>query len=164
MSRFDAFAVTLFLTLGALCGQALAADDNEMIVNGTEAPEGKYPWQVRLYPSMSEQFGFCGGTIIAPQWILTASHCVTSGDLNVGPATVKDPSDIVVGYGDNDRTKTIKIPAAKIFVREEFLAKGLDGKHDVALIKLAHPIPNPKIDRARRSGSPTRSSLARAPS
>ncbi len=133
------------LLLGVCCQPAAVAvaDDNEMIVNGKEAPAGKYPWQVRLYSSEADELGFCGGSIIAPQWVLTASHCVTEGDLNVGPTTQKDPSNIVVGYGSNDRTKTKRIVAAKIFAREEFLAKGLDGKHDVALIKLAHPIDNP---------------------
>lgn len=87
MLRRDAFVAILLVTLGVACGHALAADDNEMIVAGTEAPEGKYPWQVRLYSSMEDQRGFCGGTIIAPQWILTAGHCVTVGEKEIGPHT-----------------------------------------------------------------------------
>ena len=51
----------------------------------------------------------------------------------------------MVGYGSNDRTKTKKIAAEKIFVREEFQKNGLAGKGDVALIKLKTPIPNPKV-------------------
>ncbi len=144
MSRVRVLIAGLMAAL-AVCWQLSAiarADDNEMIVNGKEAPDGKYPYQVRLYSSMEDQYGFCGGSIIAPQWVLTASHCVTEGNLNEGPATQKDPEDIVVGYGSNDRTQTKRIQAVKIFAREEFLAKGLDGKHDVALIKLAEPIPD----------------------
>merc|ERR1719471_1526045 len=41
------------------------------IVNGRPAPECAWPWQVHL--------GGCGGTLIAPQWVLSAAHCVTSG-------------------------------------------------------------------------------------
>jgi secreted trypsin-like serine protease len=136
------------LTALAVCWQLSAgalADDNEMIVNGKEAPEGKYPYQVRLYSSTEDQYGFCGGSIIAPQWVLTASHCVTKGDLNAGPTTQTDPEDIVVGYGSNDRTQTKRIQAEKIFARPEFLEKGLSGKHDVALIKLAEPIPDAPV-------------------
>ncbi len=124
---------------------AARADDNEMIVNGKEAPDGKYPYQVRLYSSVEDQYGFCGGSIVAAQWVLTASHCVTKGDLNTGPTTQTPAEDIVVGYGSNDRTQTKRIKAEKVFARPEFLAKGLDGKHDVALIKLAEPIPDAPV-------------------
>jgi secreted trypsin-like serine protease len=43
-----------------------------MIVAGTEAAEGKFPYQVRLYSSIEDDGGFCGGSLIAPQWVLTA--------------------------------------------------------------------------------------------
>ncbi|MGH6748734.1 MAG: S1 family peptidase [Methyloceanibacter sp.] len=133
-------ALALFLSVSGLA----RSDDNEMIVAGTEAPDGKFPYQVRLYTSMDDDRGFCGGSIIAPQWVLTASHCVTRGDLDGGPTSQADPEDVVVGYGSNDRTKTTKVEAEKIFVRPEFLEKGLNGKADVALIKLAAPIADAK--------------------
>ena len=34
----------------------------------------------------------------------------------------------MVGYGSNDRTKTTKVEVEKIFVRPEFLEKGLNGQ------------------------------------
>jgi len=147
MSRVQVLIASLMMALG-VCWQLSAgarADDNEMIVNGKEAPDGKYPYQVRLYSSEGDEYGFCGGSLIASQWVLTASHCVTKGDLNAGPTTQTAPEAIVVGYGSNDRTKTKRIHAEKIFARPEFLAKGLDGKHDVALIKLAEPIPDAPV-------------------
>ena len=42
-----------------------------------------------------------------------------------------------VDFGSNDRTKTTRVEVEKILVRPEFLEKGLNGKADVALIKLA---------------------------
>jgi secreted trypsin-like serine protease len=145
MSPRDALAAIFLALLGIAGGHALAAEDNEMIVAGTEAPEGKYPWQVRLYSSVNDRRGFCGGTIIAPQWILTAGHCVTVGDKEIGPHTIQDTAKVVVGYGSNDRTKTKKIEVEKIFIRDEFKRDGLAGKGDVALLKLKTPIPNPKM-------------------
>ena len=145
MTRVHVLVAGLLVVLGAWCqwqGAALA-EDTEMIVNGTPAPDGKYPWQVRIYSSMEDQFGFCGGSLIASQWVLTASHCLARGESHGGPNTAVDPADIVVGYGSIDRTMTTKIPAAEIFVRPEYLSKGLDGKSDVALIKLKTPIANP---------------------
>ena len=147
MTRTRSTTASLIAALGVLLapGGLAAGEDNEMIVSGTEAPEGKFPYQVRLYFSMDDERGFCGGSLIAPQWVLTASHCVTDGDLNTGPASQKDPADIVVGYGSNDRTKTTKVEVEKIFARPEFLEKGLTGKADVALIKLKAPVADPKI-------------------
>ena len=56
----------LAVVAGGLHSQAFGETDTEMIVNGIPVPEGKYPWQVRLYSSMEDQKGFCGGSIIAP--------------------------------------------------------------------------------------------------
>jgi secreted trypsin-like serine protease len=56
----------------------------------------------------------------------------------------RDPDEVVVGYGANDRAKTTKVEVEKIMVRPEFLAEGLNGKADVALIKLKTPVDDPK--------------------
>jgi secreted trypsin-like serine protease len=115
--------------VGGLSGQALGETDTEMIVGGTAAPEGKYPWQVRLYSSADDTVGFCGGSIIDDKWILTAAHCLL------------DTEAVVVGYGSNDRTKTTKIESEKIIVHPGYIA---GEKADVALVKLKKPIPNAK--------------------
>jgi len=39
------------------------------IVNGRPAAEGAWPWQIRL-PEPG-----CGGTLITPEWVLSAGHC-----------------------------------------------------------------------------------------
>jgi len=145
MTRARSIALSPGAALGVLLALSSLARsaDNEMIVAGTEAPDGKFPYQVRLYWSMEDDKGFCGGSLIAPQWVLTASHCLAkeSGDAYVA----RDPEDVVVGYGSNDRTKTTKVEVEKIIVRPEFLERGLNGKADVALIKLKIPVDDPKI-------------------
>jgi len=55
------------------CGQKRTApaemsdDPSISIVNGRPAPQCGWPWQIHL--------GGCGGTLIAPDWVLSASHC-----------------------------------------------------------------------------------------
>ena len=43
------------------------------IVRGKEAKRGDYPWQALLQKNGCQ---FCGGTLISPQWVLSAAHCV----------------------------------------------------------------------------------------
>ena len=143
MTKFRAIVACLIALLGALALTGTArSEDNEMIVAGTEAPDGKFPYQVRLYASASDLRGFCGGSLIAPQWVLTASHCLA--EEKQGSYVARSPEAVVVGYGSNDRTKTTKVDVVKVIVRPEFLDKGLNGKADVALLKLKQPIANPK--------------------
>jgi secreted trypsin-like serine protease len=140
MTRVLKLVACSVLTVGLFSGlHSLAkADDNEMIVGGTVAPEGKYPWQVRIFASADDDKGRCGGTIIAPQWVLTAAHCVVADPL--ATADVKPVDSVVIGYGSVDRTQTKKVDSANIIVNPDYLAKGSNSHADVALIKLAEPI------------------------
>ena len=54
------------------------------IVGGTDAKHGDWPWQAQVRTRSG--FPYCGGSLVHPQWLVTASHCVGG----------KSPSSIVI--------------------------------------------------------------------
>lgn len=47
------------------------------IIGGQASSEGVWPWQVSLQFNRWEPSGhFCGGSLIHPQFVITAAHCV----------------------------------------------------------------------------------------
>ena len=49
--------------------------DATRIVGGKEAVQNSIPWQINIRYK-GDDSSFCGGSIIAPNRILTAAHCV----------------------------------------------------------------------------------------
>ena len=49
------------------------------IVDGTETEIHEYPWMVSLQVRGQH---FCGGTLVAPDWVLSAAHCVDFGTMD----------------------------------------------------------------------------------
>ena len=124
------------LVLGALVAVGLsapagAAITSEFIVGGKTAADGAWPWQVRLLDSMDTNTGFCGGSFITEQWVLTAAHCLVNDDNE--PAT-----SVVVGYGSTYQSQLNMIESEAVFVHPDYLEGNVA---DIALIKLAEPVP-----------------------
>tara|TARA_B110000977_G_scaffold176189_1_gene231608 strand:- start:957 stop:2684 length:1728 start_codon:yes stop_codon:yes gene_type:complete len=52
-----------------------------VVVGGIDVDIDEYPWQTALTSSPNGS-GFCGGSIIANSWVLTAAHCVNGDSPN----------------------------------------------------------------------------------
>ena len=51
------------------------------VISGIDARKGSWPWQIlMLYNGRT----MCGGSIVAPQWVVTAAHCVSGRESNAG--------------------------------------------------------------------------------
>merc|ERR1719167_716142 len=103
---------------------------NVRIVGGAEAPKNAWPWQAMLTTSSGAQY--CGGTLIDPQWVLTASHCLSG----------RKTSDVKIRMGAHYRHINVgteqNIDVAKIVLHTSF-NKPKFMSYDIALIKLARP-------------------------
>ncbi|CAD7683790.1 unnamed protein product [Nyctereutes procyonoides] len=111
------------------CGRP---EPSARIMGGSDAQPGSWPWQVSLHQSGSH---ICGGSLIAPSWVLSAAHCfVTNGTLE--PATewsvlLGARSQAAAPGGAHVRA------VAAILVPRNY--SGVDRGADLALLRLASP-------------------------
>ncbi|XP_047609230.1 ovochymase-2 [Phacochoerus africanus] len=98
------------------------------IVGGSQVEKGAYPWQVSL---KRRQKHVCGGTIISPQWVITAAHCVANR--NIASTFNVTAGEYDLSYTEpGEQTLTIET----IITHPHFSTKKpMD--YDIALLKMA---------------------------
>ncbi|KAG9262334.1 coagulation factor VII-like [Astyanax mexicanus] len=104
-------------------------DPRARIVGGEECPKGHCPWQVLL--KYGEK-GFCGGVIVKPTWVITASHCLEKL-LAKFLKIVAGEHDIDVNEGSE---QTIEVE--EIIMHPSYVPETADS--DIALLRLRRPI------------------------
>jgi len=127
----------LFAITGLLIFSFTSMAATSRIIGGTEVTEpnqdANYPWITSLY---FDGFFSCGASLIAPQWVLTAAHCVVDDESGVTLAA----SDFAVGV--NDYSLLSEVDDEYITVTEVYVAAGYDDitlDSDIAILKLAVP-------------------------
>ncbi|KAL7864133.1 hypothetical protein AOLI_G00155530 [Acnodon oligacanthus] len=112
------------------------------VVNGEEAKPHSWPWQISLqYKHGLRWYHSCGGTLIAPRWVLTAGHCIFPGDIY---RVVLGEHDLSVQEG----TEQIR-DILRIVVHPEWNIDCVGCGNDIALLKLDKaPVLNESVQEA----------------
>lgn len=106
------------------------------IVGGKTAKPGQIPWQVALVRSGADSLFdgyFCGGSLIAGRFVLTAAHC-TYENAAQGDARELDASDIDIVLGSHDFQNGAVLKVVDI-TRHSFDPETYD--NDIAILELA---------------------------
>jgi trypsin len=116
MKIYIGILAMLFMSQVSFAGQL-----ETKVVGGVEASKGEFPFIVSLQDWMGH---FCGGSLIRPNWVLTAGHCVADG---VGK--------VVIGlHNRSDSRSTESIKPKRIIRHPKYNESTTD--FDYALIEL----------------------------
>jgi len=125
---------------GCRCG----VKKTSRIVGGTEVdPKNKYPWMVALMDGTGSS-QFCGGTLVASKYVVTAAHCMFFDQNAQQPLTT---AQVKVRIGDHDLAATGEtsiaektIAVSKITNHPSYAPAGGSLNNDITVLELAEAV------------------------
>ncbi len=130
-ARQSRFSSWIKQTTGLSSSSTAAPTLSAQVVGGVAANSGEAPWMAGLVSTGDDPTSvFCGATLIAKRWVLTAAHCVYSDSGNVLSANALE---VILGTQDLEGPFT-RAAVQSVRVFPSFKADTLEG--DMALLEL----------------------------
>ncbi|KAG1711575.1 hypothetical protein DVH05_008824 [Phytophthora capsici] len=121
----------------------LTVNQEDRIYGGSEADASKYPYIVSLRENDADASTYCGGTLIASQYVVTAAHCVKTDETTIFASI---GSAFGSGTGDGQQVKVIEGYRHPMYNKSEHL-------YDVGVLKLEKEVTTNTIDLCAADGS-----------
>jgi MYXO-CTERM domain-containing protein len=118
--------------------------DRQPILGGAAATVGQFPSVVALLVGQGNNTGLCTGTLIAPNAILTAAHCIDPGLSGLPSLQAVADNTLVIFNSTNINTNQGFVRGASQVIQHPSspnFPAGL-GQHDIGVIILDSPVNN----------------------
>ncbi|GJQ69595.1 hypothetical protein Trydic_g6689 [Trypoxylus dichotomus] len=119
------------------CGRKIINAET-LVIGGTNAEKGEYPWMVAIYNTTSpDKEHICGGSIISRVFVLSAAHCFADTK-----GVVHDKNGFLLAAGKYYRSLDVSEPDAQIrkierlYVHEDYRGRLTKFRDDIALIEV----------------------------
>ncbi len=149
-TKIDSLLIKTALTLILLSvGNNAIAQIMPRVIGGKSASLPEWPWMSGLVSKRTSSLNgtFCGATLIAKRWVLTAAHCVTKTSEVAVPDT--DPAetivtvtpvstssfDVIINHAKlSSSSRGERLSVAEVIIHPEYNSETLE--NDLALIRL----------------------------
>ena len=161
--------------LKLVAGLVLLTMTAACMVAGRDADIADWPGMASLQTvSGNRVYHECGATMIAPDWALTAAHCVEMARIETtgraaqytrernGRLTRLGTMAVAAGLGDLTVIPPHSVfPVAEVLIHPDYEPGALERGHDIALLRLAGPAPGDAPRRADRVSRRARGAICR---